>query len=155
MTGARVMQIIVRLPLHLVSEANARDSRFVKARRVAEQRWLVRQFVRTRLYDACSKGARLEDDLADLEEDVAAGRLSSGWQIDRWSVLMTRIAPRALDSDNLVSSMKAVRDGIADALGHDDRDARIAWECAQRRPTPSDNAVVHGHGVELLIQGLS
>lgn len=47
-------------------------------------------------------------------------------------VTMTRIAPRQLDDDNLPSALKHVRDGIADALGIDDRDPRVTWQCAQK-----------------------
>lgn len=46
---------------------------------------------------------------------------------------MTRIAPRALDSDNLASAFKALRDGVADALGIDDGDARLEWRYSQRK----------------------
>lgn len=49
------------------------------------------------------------------------------------SVVITRIAPRALDDDNLAGAAKSVRDGVADALGIDDRDPRVKWAVAQRR----------------------
>lgn len=53
-------------------------------------------------------------------------------------VLMVRQAPRAIDSDNCASALKAWRDGIADALGIDDRDKRVQWECEQEKcSTPS------------------
>jgi hypothetical protein len=48
-------------------------------------------------------------------------------------VTITRIAPRSLDSDNLAGSQKHVRDGIADAIGIDDRDPRVEWRYAQSR----------------------
>lgn len=49
-------------------------------------------------------------------------------------VTLTRVAPSSgLDSDNLASSQKHIRDGIADALGVDDRDARITWSYVQQR----------------------
>lgn len=49
-------------------------------------------------------------------------------------VTLTRIAPSAgLDDDNLRGALKACRDGVADALGVDDRDARVTWAYAQRR----------------------
>jgi hypothetical protein len=48
-------------------------------------------------------------------------------------VLMVRTAPRPLDGDNLAASLKAVRDGIADALGVDDRNPGVAWVCAQEK----------------------
>jgi hypothetical protein len=43
---------------------------------------------------------------------------------------MTRIAPRGLDDDNLAASFKGVQDGIAWALGIDDR--KIKWTYEQR-----------------------
>lgn len=46
---------------------------------------------------------------------------------------LTRIAPGLLDDDNLAGGFKAVRDGIADALGIDDADSRISWRYAQRK----------------------
>jgi hypothetical protein len=48
-------------------------------------------------------------------------------------VLLVRVSPRPLDSDNLASACKAVRDGIADALEVDDRDPRVSWHYAQER----------------------
>jgi hypothetical protein len=63
-------------------------------------------------------------------------------------VVMTRIAPRALDDDNLASALKHLRDGIADALGYDDRDPRVRYRCAQRR------GAVGEIGVEILIEPL-
>lgn len=46
-------------------------------------------------------------------------------------VTLTRVAPRKLDGDNLQRAFKSIRDGIADKLGVDDRDARIEWRYAQ------------------------
>ena len=50
-------------------------------------------------------------------------------------VTITRVAPRALDSDNLAGACKSVRDGVADWLGVDDgaaeRAGLVAWRCAQ------------------------
>lgn len=56
-------------------------------------------------------------------------------------VTLTRIAPRALDSDNLAGSAKHVRDGVADALGIDDRNPIVEWRYAQRRGAPKQYAV--------------
>lgn len=44
---------------------------------------------------------------------------------------LTRYGPNALDSDNLATSMKYVRDGICVALGIDDRSTRLKWRHAQ------------------------
>lgn len=50
-------------------------------------------------------------------------------------VEMTRIGPRALDTDNAAGALKAPRDAIAEALGlSDDADPRVEWVCAQALP---------------------
>lgn len=56
------------------------------------------------------------------------------------TVLLTRIAPRQLDDDNLRSAFKALRDGIADRLGVKDNDPRVRWEYAQERGRPKEYA---------------
>lgn len=49
-------------------------------------------------------------------------------------VTITRLAnSNGLDSDNLLSSAKGIRDQIAAWLGVDDRDPRVTWEYAQER----------------------
>lgn len=57
-------------------------------------------------------------------------------------VTLTRVAPRPLDSDNLASSLKAHRDGIADALGVNDGDARIQWVYAQAKCGKGEQGVL-------------
>jgi len=49
-------------------------------------------------------------------------------------VELTRVSPRRvnLDDDNLVSAMKAIRDGAALYLKVDDGDPRIQWKYSQR-----------------------
>jgi len=52
------------------------------------------------------------------------------------SILLTRIIGprgRSYDTDNLSSSLKATRDGIADALRVKDNDKRVTWIYAQER----------------------
>lgn len=56
------------------------------------------------------------------------------------TVILTRIAPRKLDSDNLASGFKALRDGIADRLGIDDGDERVTWRYAQEKGKPREYA---------------
>jgi hypothetical protein len=54
-------------------------------------------------------------------------------------VMITRIAPRKLDSDNLHGALKSVRDAIALALGRDDadwKDGAIKWQVYQRYEVP-------------------
>jgi hypothetical protein len=50
---------------------------------------------------------------------------------------LVRVSPRTLDSDNLQGALKAVRDGVADALGLDDGSARYRWEYSQSKGQPS------------------
>ena len=46
-------------------------------------------------------------------------------------VTLTRIGPRAIDSDNLANGFKGVRDAIAGELEIDDGDSRIKFEYEQ------------------------
>jgi hypothetical protein len=48
-------------------------------------------------------------------------------------VLLVRVAPRELDSDNLAGALKACRDAVAAVLGVDDREPRITWVVDQRK----------------------
>ena len=59
-------------------------------------------------------------------------------------VELVRVAPRSLDSDNLTSSLKAVRDGVADWLGVDDGDERVRWTYGQRKGKPREYLVEIG-----------
>lgn len=68
--------------------------------------------------------------------------------LPRWSAPLTvsllRISPRLLDSDNLVSAFKAVRDGIADGLGVSDAaNSGVTWlyDQVRRCDTASRHAV--------------
>jgi hypothetical protein len=49
------------------------------------------------------------------------------------TVTLTRLAPRALDSDNAVAGFKAVRDAIAEWMGINDNDPRVTWRYAQEK----------------------
>jgi hypothetical protein len=51
------------------------------------------------------------------------------------TIVLTRVAPRALDGDNLQSGFKAVRDGVADWLGIDDGSQLVEWQYRQRPGT--------------------
>jgi hypothetical protein len=48
-------------------------------------------------------------------------------------VEFTRLSTATCDDDNLPSAFKAVRDGIAEALGIDDGSDRYVWSYGQRR----------------------
>ena len=62
-------------------------------------------------------------------------------------VILTRIAPRGFDYDNLVASFKAIRDRLADKIipglapGRADGDERINWEYHQEKGKPNQYAV--------------
>ena len=57
------------------------------------------------------------------------------------TVVLTRIAPRRLDGDNLQSGFKAVRDGVADWLGVDDGSSLVDWQYFQRSGKAGEYAV--------------
>lgn len=57
------------------------------------------------------------------------------------TVTLTRVAPRGLDDDNLLGALKSVRDQVAQCIGVDDRDQRIDWRYAQERGAPREYAV--------------
>lgn len=59
------------------------------------------------------------------------------------TVTLTRVAPRRLDEgDNLNMSFKSIRDGIADAVGVDDRDSSYIWVYKQKKGKPREYAVI-------------
>ena len=63
-------------------------------------------------------------------------------------VTLTRVAPLALDGDNAQASLKATRDGVADALGIDDRTPLVQWVYLQRR------GKVREYAVEVVIESV-
>ena len=50
-----------------------------------------------------------------------------------WRIVLTRLAPRRLDTGNLSASMKHVQDGLCDAIGIDDGDEENDWLYKQRK----------------------
>jgi hypothetical protein len=62
-------------------------------------------------------------------------------------VKLTRIAPRTLDDDNLLSSVKWIRDEIASILtgnnipGRADSDPRIKWHYGQEKGMPKEYSI--------------
>jgi hypothetical protein len=56
-------------------------------------------------------------------------------------ITITRIAPRALDTDNLAAGCKAVRDGIADWLELLDNHPSLTWAYAQETGKPKEYAL--------------
>lgn len=60
--------------------------------------------------------------------------------IDIW---LTRIAPRMLDiDDNLNASFKAIRDGIADWIGIDDKSNLLRWRYSQKKGGVGEYAII-------------
>lgn len=112
----------VLLPIRTWSEPNVRVHWAKRARRAHKQREAARMLVRAAL-------AALPPWNPAREEK----RKRTVW--------LTRLAPRELDSDNLAAALKAVRDGVADALGMDDGDPRLVWLYGQRRGKPGEYAV--------------
>ena len=103
--------INVVLPLQTVSEANV------------HQHWRQRQ-----------KRAKFQRSMSALILNVPITAQKLDKSTEPLTVTLTRLSKsRGLDSDNLASSQKHVRDGIADALGIDDRDPRVTWQYAQER----------------------
>jgi len=79
--------------------------------------------------------------------------LSDVWLSEGVVVMLTRIAPSdGLDDDNLRAALKSCRDGVADALGCDDRDPRVEWRYGQRRGKAKDPELARGYGVEVVVE---
>ena len=58
-------------------------------------------------------------------------------------VELCRLAPRALDDDNLRGALKAIRDELADWLGlPNDRDPRVSWHYSQAKGKVREYAVL-------------
>lgn len=105
--------ISITFPCHTVSEANAHTHWRARQRRAAHQRGLAKLVLRSQVKPPAPP----------------------------LKVTLERIAPRALDSDNLAGSQKHVRDGVADWLGIDDRDPRVTWAYLQSKGQPREYAV--------------
>ena len=99
--------MVIHLPLRLESVANLREHWAPKARRAAQERLVCRLAVQS-----------------GLRRDALE---------PPYEVKIVRVGPRKLDSDNLASACKAVRDGVADAIGIDDGDERIRWGYGQQK----------------------
>lgn len=117
----------IYLPIKTVSEAN----------RASHEHW--RKRCRRAKQQRAVANALLQEELH-----------LCGWQ-EEWivtNITFTRIAPRYLDPGvNLPSAFKAIEDGIADALGVNDRDWQPTYQ--QRKGKPREYAVE----VEIEIDG--
>lgn len=95
------------LPLKTVSALNMREHWAIKARRTKHHRSMSKR--------------KMKDYLREAGNVDFAGSV----------ITLTRYGKRKLDDDNLRGALKAVRDGIADAIGIDDGDASVRYEYAQ------------------------
>lgn len=101
------MTIRISIPGLRTRSLNEREHPQVKARRVAHERGVTR--------------------LA-MSAPCAQYRSRPPEQL---TITLTRVGPRRMDSDNSCGALKAVRDGVADALSLDDGDPRLTWEYRQ------------------------
>lgn len=99
-----------------------------------------------------AKRAKEQRSVARMKVYGAGAVRLRGWTA--LAVTLTRLAPRRLDSDNLQRALKAVRDGVADALGVDDGDPRIEWRYGQRKAMSIDGIEMRSlrYGVEIRIE---
>lgn len=116
MIAAITARVVARfvIPIRTRSEANMREHWATKAKRVKAQRSAMMLMLR-------------RQNVRALEFPIC--------------VTLERIAPRQLDTDNLVGAVKAVRDSIAEFVGMNDADPRIQWFYAQRKGKPREYAV--------------
>jgi hypothetical protein len=121
--GASVALVQCELPVRTVSESNRRDHWAAKARRTRDQRTTVHLRLVGQLRGALERHSGL-------------------------TVELSRLTARALDDDNLRGALKAVRDGVADALGIDDRDPRVTWAYAQRKRAGG------GYGIGIVVRAV-
>ena len=103
----------ITIPYRLASAANLREHWRTRHRRTKEQRQLVTMFLGKPTHPAFPLTVRL-----------------------------TRIAPRALDGDNLQSAFKAVRDAVAAWIGVPDNHAGIVWEYGQAAKGVGEYAIL-------------
>lgn len=122
--------VTITVPIRIESTPNLREHHHARAKRAREHR-------ASAFY--CLKSAKAPHALPCV-------------------VTLTRVAPRSLDTDNLVSGLKAARDGVADYLlilegskKVDDSDPRITWRYAQIKGDPKEYAAricIESDGVE-------
>lgn len=96
--------IVVRLPIRVNCERNARGNRFALARRTKEQRAIARMSLPP----------------------------MAPWLDLPLTIHFARYGKRLLDKDdNLRDAFKALKDGVADWLGRDDADESLTWLYSQ------------------------
>lgn len=101
--------INLTLPIATVSEANSREYWRKKAARAATQRAATNLAIRGEIFRR---------------------KLTLPMPL---RVTFTRLGVRELDSDNLQGAFKAIRDGLADAIGVNDKDKGYTWVYLQEK----------------------
>lgn len=122
--GKRSCAFSVPVELNSQSGGNSRQSHFIRAARVKKQR----------------EALSLAILAAGFRHVFERGHLRLPLH-----VRCTRVAPNALDSDNLTIAFKALRDELCKHLGVDDKTGLIRWSYAQRK------GAVREYGATLVI----
>lgn len=112
------MEYETEIPLKTISEANTFEHWSISHRRHKNQKYVI-------WYE-------LVNDKPDVKLPC--------------TVTFTRIAPRALDGDNLQVAFKYIRDQVAEYItgstgGHGDADPRITWLYQQQKRKPKEYAI--------------
>jgi hypothetical protein len=97
------------------SEANTREHHMARWRRFKVQRFKVAEALKPFAGPLAAFGREVAHHAAPLR------------------IVLTRIGPRTLDTDNLGGALKAVRDEVAEWLGINDGNPRLDWKPDQRR----------------------
>lgn len=120
--------MIICVPVRLVSESNMREHWTKKIRRKKQQKELICLYLKNEIQTKMTPPVQ---------------------------ITLTRIAPRKLDYDNLVSSMKTVQDAIAGFLlpdlapgRADDPSQGLSFSYGQKRGSPKE------YGLEIAINKL-
>lgn len=120
------MTINIHLPITTYSEANKPEHWREKAPRARNQRGGALLMVRPTI--------RIHYTRKELQA------------VSHITIKLTRTAPRTMDTDNLQRALKAIRDGIADALEIDDGSPKLTWAYSQEK------AKTKGVDVEITVE---
>lgn len=127
-------RLSITIPLRIESVGNKREHWGTKATRTAEHRRLGRVLVLAHLprrYTEVWNGQHFRTVAKSAPRKPESLRETIGdWTPS--TVTFTRIGPAELDDDNVVIGCKAVRDGVAQALGVDDRPPLFIAKYAQQ-----------------------
>lgn len=100
------------IPVRLINQSNARHGSWhARARKAKTVRHIAAMQVRSEL----------------RTNSLAWARLIVGPEARDLVVRLVYVGPRKLDDDGVVSAVKSLRDGVADALKINDADPRVVW----------------------------